>query len=154
MRLLAVKNYNLKLTLPLKKKKNCRTFRSCEKFLDFRLLSNSPVQLIRIPLAPVIGFTSGFKVWETPKRRLVSTGRIAEASTGPVLVRWKMSDKTNGSIFGDGSILAIRRCTETNDLPDVYLLRRHRATLDRRNRASLHKLREKTRKKKDEIKEV
>jgi len=49
-------------------------------------------------------------------------GSINRAGTG----RWKMSDKTDGSIFGDSSSnsLAIRRCRETNGLVDVYLLRR------------------------------
>lgn len=42
--------------------------------------------------------------------------------------RWKTSDKTDGSIFGGSSILAIRQCTETNGPPDVYLLRRRCAT--------------------------
>jgi len=49
--------------------------------------SRTLVQLICIPLAVVIGFTSSFehKVRETRKRHLISTEGFAGASTGLVL---------------------------------------------------------------------
>lgn len=88
-------------------------------------------------LRPVIGF--GVRAQSTRNSQTSShfDGVFAEASTGASAGRWKMSDKTNGSIFGDGSILAIRRCRETNGLVDVYLLRRATSIVEcSRNRAS------------------
>lgn len=126
-----------KFTLSQKKKERKRkklyVHFVCGKF--FRLCAAVELalaQLIRIPVAPLIGFTSGFKVWETPKR-LVS-GRIAEASTGPRTqsdekwaTRRMVASPCHKAMYGNKWSFGCIFITSSRLLP-----------LDRRNRASLH----------------
>lgn len=103
---------------------------------SYRLRAVERSSNLRAFLRPVIGF--GVQAQSTRNSQTSShfDGVFAGASTG-ASGRWKMSDKTNGSIFGDGSILAIRRCRETNGLVDVYLLRCATSIVEcSRNRAS------------------